>query len=223
MANLFNTYLYEPILAVLVFIYQNLSFHDLGLAIIILTILVRVVLFPIFYKSAKDQSLMQGLQPHIKKIQKDHKDNKEKQAAALMALYRQNKVNPLSGLLLIIIQLPIIIALYQVFLKGLSGVVFDNHTFLGIIDLGAKSLILVVAAALLQYVQGKLSLPPQSSDEQSKKIFQTSRMMTILGPIITLVILINLPSAISLYWAVSTIVSIGQQVYINKKIARPKT
>jgi len=222
MANLFNTYLYEPILAVLVFIYQNLSFHDLGLAIIILTILVRVVLFPIFYKSAKDQSLMQGLQPHIKKIQKNHKDNKEKQATALMALYRQNKVNPLSGLLLIIIQLPIIIALYQVFLKGLSGVVFDNHTFLGIIDLGAKSLILVVAAALLQYVQGKLSLPPQSSDEQGKKIFQTSRMMTILGPIITLVILISLPSAISLYWAVSTLVSIGQQVYINKKIARPK-
>ncbi len=77
MSDLFNIYLYQPILNVLIFLYQNFSFGDLGIAIIILTIIVRLVLFPVFYKGAKNQALMSALQPHVKKIQLDHKDNKE--------------------------------------------------------------------------------------------------------------------------------------------------
>ncbi len=104
MVTLFNTYVYQPILWLLVFIYQNLSFHDLGLAIVILTVLVRLVLLPIFYKGAKDQTIIQKIQPHVKKIQLDHKDDKEKQAKELMALYQKHHVNPFSSILFLIIR-----------------------------------------------------------------------------------------------------------------------
>ena len=112
MKTLYTTYLYQPILAVLVFIYNSVGFSDLGLSIIILTILVRIILFPIFYKSAKDQTLLQRLQPHIKKIQLDHKDNREVQAKALLSLYKEHKVNPFTGFALLLVQLPIFIVLF---------------------------------------------------------------------------------------------------------------
>ncbi|OYV73260.1 MAG: hypothetical protein B7Z74_04215 [Deltaproteobacteria bacterium 21-66-5] len=97
MSALFHTYLYTPIFAVLIFLYHNISFGDLGVAIIELTLLVRLILLPLFHKSAKDQTIMQRLQPHVRKIQVEHKDAKERQAKELMALYREHRVNPFSG------------------------------------------------------------------------------------------------------------------------------
>lgn len=211
MSQLFNTFFYEPILAVLIFIYENVAFHDLGLAIIILTVVVRIVLFPLFYKGAKDQAVMQRLQPHIKKIQLDHKDNRERQAQELLALYRQHKLNPFSGFILLIVQLPVLIALYQVFITGLTNSAFDNLNFLGLINLGEKNLGLVIFAALLQYFQTKLAMPPGGGNAAGK-------VMLWLGPILTIVILANLPSALGLYWAVSVVFSLGQQIFINKKL-----
>ena len=221
MGTLFKTYLYEPLLSVLIFIYQYLSFHDLGIAIILLTILVRVVLFPIFYKGARDQSLMSRLQPHIKKIQLDHKDDKEKQAKAMLDLYKEHRLNPFSGFFLLILQLPIFIVLFQIFTKELSNSVFVSPLFLGLIDLSKTSLVLAIAAALLQYFQGKLALPPKTNDD-SNPMQQTGRMMVVIGPVFTLLILTRLPAALGLYWAVSTLFSVGQQVYINKKLPKPK-
>lgn len=217
MSELFNTYLYEPILSFLIFIYNNLAFHDFGLAIIILTIAVRIILFPVFYKGAKDQVLMQRLQPHIKKIQLDHKDNKERQAKELLALYRKHNFNPLSGFLLLIVQLPILIAIYQVFIKGLTNSAFDNLFFLGLINLGEKNLALVIIAAALQYFQTKISLPSQKDGKSTNPFASAGKMMLWLGPGLTVVILASLPSALALYWTVSVIFSIGQQVFINKK------
>lgn len=221
MISLFNTYLYEPFLAVLIFLYDHLAFHDLGIAIVILTVLVRLVLFPLFYKGAKSQTLLQRLQPHIKKIQLDHKDNKEEQAKALMSLYRENRINPFSGFFLILVQLPIFIALFQVFTKGLKTYTFDNSAFFGLINLGEKSLVVAVIAAVLQYVQGKISLPPKTAETGKENPFaSTGKMMVIMGPVFTLFILTTLPSALGIYWAVSTVFSIVQQLYINKKLPR---
>jgi len=223
MGSLFNIYLYQPILSVLIFIYENLSFHDLGLAIIILTILVRVVLFPLFYKSAKDQSLMQRLQPKIKKIQDDHRHDKEKQTQALLALYKEHKFNPFSGIFLLLIQLPILIALYQVFLKELNQSVFTSPYFFGFINLSQKSLAMAVLAALLQYYQAKLALAPNKEGEsknQPNPMASMGKTMVYMGPIITLLILSNLPSALGFYWSISTAFSLAQQVYINKKLKK---
>ncbi|MFA6365030.1 MAG: YidC/Oxa1 family membrane protein insertase [Candidatus Paceibacterota bacterium] len=220
MSAFFHSYLYEPILSVLLFIYNNLAFHDLGIAIIFLTIVVRVVLFPIFYKSAKDQALMQHLQPHIKKIQLDHKDDKERQAKELLELYKKYKLNPFSGFLLLLIQLPIFIVLFQVFSKELSTGVFVTTSFLGLVALQSTGYFLPVFAAVAQYVQGKLSLPTTPVKNQDNPLASMGKTMVIMGPVFTFFILLRLPSALSVYWVVSTLFSIMQQLYINKRLPK---
>lgn len=219
MASFFHSFLYEPILSVLLFIYERLAFHDFGIAIILLTVLVRVVLFPIFYKSAKDQALMQRIQPHIKKIQLDHKDDKERQAKALLELYKEHKLNPFSGIFLLLLQLPVFIILFQIFSKEISTGTFPNTTLLGLIDLQAKGYILPLCAAAAQYVQGKLSLP-SSKTKSDNPLASMGKTMVVMGPLFTFFVLFNLPSALSIYWLVSTAFSIFQQMYINKRLPK---
>lgn len=219
MSELFNTFIYQPIFAALLFIYQNISFGDLGVAIIFLTLGMRLVLLPIFYKSAKDQSLMQALQPHIKKIQLDHKNNKEEQAKALLNLYREHRLNPLSGFLLLLIQLPLFFALFRIFREAAVATAFDSHYFLGLINLAEKNIFIVAVAALFQYGQSRLMMSRQANQTTSAEpMAQAGRMMIYLGPVLTIVILVNLPSALALYWATSNLFSLIQQYFINKKI-----
>lgn len=221
MAYLFHVYIYTPILAILTFLYRNISFHDLGIAITELTVLVRVVLFPLFFKSAKDQALMQRIQPHIKEIQEKHKDDKEAQAKALIALYKEHKLNPFSGFFLLLLQLPVLFAVYQIFERGLSADIFDNRSFLGLIDLGERSVVIAVLAALFQFIQMKLMTPATKKDRGGAAA--VNKTMAIVGPAFTFLILLNLPSALGFFWVISTLFSIGQQLYINKQLsADPK-
>ena len=228
MSFLFNEFLYRPLLNALVFLYNTAAFHDLGIAIVLLTILVRAVLFPLFYKSFKNQALLQRLQPEVKRIQHDHKHNREKQAKALLELYQTHKVNPFSSFLLLFVQLPVLIALYQVFSKGIAAVngadlypfltapeVFQP-TLLGLINLTKRSILIVGFAAAVQYAQGKISLPKRTTGEG--KAERMSRQMVVMGPAFTLLFLSPLPAAIGLYWLVTSLFSLVQQVYINRSL-----
>ncbi|MEI6479546.1 MAG: YidC/Oxa1 family membrane protein insertase [bacterium] len=220
MSALFHTYLYLPTVAALSFIYNTIAFHDLGFAIIFLTIFVRVVLFPVFYKGAKDQALMQRIQPHIKKIQLDHKDDKERQAQEMLSLYKKYKLNPFSGILLLILQLPVFIVLFQVFSKELSTGIFATTTFLGLIDLGTKGYLMPIVAGIAQYIQTKLMMGAQKDTTSDNPMAGMAKTMSVIGPAFTLLILINLPTALSVYWTVSGIFSIFQQMYINKRLPK---
>jgi len=229
MGSFFNTILYQPLFNALVFLYNTIAFQDLGVAIVMLTVVVRVILYPLFYKSFHNQTLMQKIQPHIQKIQHDHKGDREKQAQALMELYRHHNVNPFSSFFLILIQLPILITLYRLFLNGISPESFGNlysfiigptelnHSFLGLIDLQNKSIVIVVLAAALQYFQGRMSLPKATKGDSSPTS-KVSRSMVIIGPILTVGILATLPSAIGIYWFASSAFSIAQQAIINKQL-----
>lgn len=147
MIFLYNTIIYNPLLNALVFFYQTIAFHDLGVAIIILTICIRLLLFPLFQKSTRYQIVMQALQPKIKKIQEDFKHDKKKQSEAMMEAYKEYGMNPFSGFLFLLVQLPILIALYHIFLNIFSPEVFQNVysfiippatlnvTFLGLLNL----------------------------------------------------------------------------------------
>src|SRR3989338_7917009 len=117
---IFNELLHRPLVNLLAFLYEHPAFRDFGVAIIMLTVIIRLVLFPLFHKTAQHQRINQKLQPHIKKIQETHKDNREAQTKAMMALYSEHNINPLTPILLLIVQLPILIALYQVFRDGFS-------------------------------------------------------------------------------------------------------
>src|SRR3989344_3690094 len=112
---IYDALIHDPLLGVLIFFYNTIALEDLGLAIIFLTVLIRLVLYPLFHKGLRHQAVMQNLQPKIKKIQDDHKNNKDKQMEAMFALYKEHNFNPFSGLFIIFAQLPVLIALYKIF------------------------------------------------------------------------------------------------------------
>ncbi len=214
--NLFNTLLYQPLLSLLKFIYCNLAFYNLGLAIIILTVLIRVILLPFFYKGAKNQIILQKLMPYIKQIQKKYKDQRQKQAELLIKLYRRYKINPFSGFFLLIIQLPILIALYRVFLNLNEISELENFIFLGM-NLIKPSFPLAIVAGFLQYFQTYLTLP-KSFESTKKNQEVSSKAVAYIFPVITVAILVKLPSAIGIYWIVTILFSILQQTYLNHKL-----
>ena len=119
--DFFRTILYQPLLNGLVLLYEYVAFEDLGVAIILLTVMVRIILFPLFHKTAKHQKIAQKIQPEVKKIQTKHKNNREAQTKALMALYQEHNVNPLTPIFLLVLQLPILFALYRLFINGFNG------------------------------------------------------------------------------------------------------
>jgi len=226
---LFHEFIFRPLFNILVFLYNTVAFKDLGVAIILLTIVIRFILFPLFYKSFKNQSIIQRLQPKIKKIQHDHKENKEEQAKKIMQLYKEHKINPFSGILLLLVQLPVLIALYRVFLADIGAIATENlyafikapgiinNTFLHLINLTERDMIIVALAVVAQYIQGKMALGRQVGNSEGAA-GKMGRQMVFLGPILTLVILPQLPAAVGLYWLTSAIFSIAQQEVINKSI-----
>src|SRR3989344_1352353 len=114
-SSIWNTLLYEPLLNALAFLVSVVPGGDVGIAVIILTILVKIALFPLSQRSIRSQAAMNLLAPELKKI-KDSGASKEEQARLTFELYKKNKTNPFSGCLLVLIQIPIIFALYYVFL-----------------------------------------------------------------------------------------------------------
>lgn len=227
--SLFNTILTQPLFNILVFFYNSIALGDFGLAIILLTILIRLILWPLSQKSIRAQKDLQEIQPKIKEIQNKHKDNKEEQTKALLELYKTNKVNPFGGCLPILIQLPILIALYSVFLNGLKPEYLSNlysiisspgaidSIFIGLIDLSVRSIPLAVLAGILQFFQAKMILPKMKSSKKGGDIAQMISKQTLYFlPVITVVISFNLPAGLPLYWATTTLFTILQQLVIMK-------
>lgn len=227
-SNLFNELLSRPLLNLLVLLYENITFFDLGLAIIVLTIIIRIVLFPLFHKIAYHQRLTQKIQPKIKEIQKKYKKDREKQTKAIMALYGEHKINPLTPFLLIILQLPVLLALFWVFREGFSEEALVglysfvpqpeviNNTLLGLIDLNERSMIIVVVAAAAQFIQGKLAAAPKEGADP--KMANIAKQMVVIGPVMAFVVLLFMPAAIGLYWLTSTTFSIFQQIFLDKRL-----
>jgi len=228
MSFLFNAILYRPIFNALVLVYNHLSFGSWGLAVIVITVIIRIILFPFFHKSSRNQAVMQKIQPQIKDITDRHKNNKEEQVKQIMALYKKYRVNPFSSFGLLFLQLPVLIALYLVFLRGLtpdnlsllyplvSAPASIHFVFLGLINLKESSIIVVVVAAALQYLQARLTLPKSAAGSSSAE--RLGRQMAYIGPVITFLVLINLPSVIGLYWITTSAFSIFQQLIINRSL-----
>src|SRR3989339_1181250 len=150
MSFLFNEVVYKPIYNFLIFTYNVIPLHDFGIAIIVVTLVLKFLLIPLSKKQIQSQKKMQEMQPKIKEIQKKYKDDKEKQSRALMEFFKMNKTNPFSGCLPTIFQLIFLIAIYQVLFNiSKAGLLVDpkelysfvsnpgqiNQYFLGIIDL----------------------------------------------------------------------------------------
>jgi YidC/Oxa1 family membrane protein insertase len=229
----FHIILYQPLFNCLVFLYNYLPGGDFGIAIIVLTIIIRFILYPTSVKAVKSQKGLQKIQPKIAELQKKYKDDKERQAKEMFALYKKEKINPFSGLLLALIQLPILIALYKVFWDGLDPKTLEslysfinnpgqiNPLFLGIINLSKANIVLALIAGLTQYFQTKMLLPKKKVKTKIDPGIDVAQVMqkqmVYFFPVLTVIILFNLPSALGLYWATSGIFSIIQQYFTFKK------
>jgi YidC/Oxa1 family membrane protein insertase len=232
LGDIFNLILYQPVFNALIFLYNYISFQDMGLAIIILTMLIRFLLYPTSKKAIVSQKKMADLQSKIKKIQEKYKKDREKQAKALLELYKKEKFNPFSGILPLFFQLPILIALYLVFWRGLTepeqlatnlysfiphpGVL--NLSFLGLINLVNPNIFLALIAGVSQYWQAKMLTLKQEKKKEDKikfaEIFQ--KQILYFFPFFTFIILLQFPSAIAIYWITSNLFTIGQQYFLLK-------
>ena len=237
--DIYNLILYQPLFNVLILFYQYLPGKDFGAAVILLTVLIRLVLYPLMTKSIKSQKALAELQPKIQEIQQKFKNDKQGQAKEIMALYRKEKINPLSGFLPLLIQLPILFALYQVFWKGFQVGEMErlysfvprletiDPTFFGILNLAQPSIILAVLAGIAQFFQTRIMMPRAQKIKDGDKMGQFSNMMQkqmlYFFPIFTVFILFKLPSAIGLYWVATSLFSIGQQYLIMKKNGETKS
>ena len=234
---LFNTFFYHPLFNGLIFLYNIIPGHDFGVSIIILTILIRLIIWPLTNKGIKNQRALNKIQPQIEEIKRKFKNNKEEQAKALMARYSENKISPFSGLLPIIIQIPIIIALWQVFLNSanldlsplysfISAPTSIQLVFLGLVDLSQRSVVLAIISGVLQYFQTKMIMPSSSTKASEGALSKGSdfgqimaKQMLYLGPVLSIVIFWSLPAALPLYWIVVSLLTILQQ-YLNQNNGR---
>jgi len=237
--NFFYIILYQPLFNGLVFLYNYVPGHDFGIAIILLTVIIRIILYPVSVKAINSQRGLQKLQPKMQEIQNKYKNDKEKQAKEILDLYKKEKINPFSGLLLALIQVPILIALYQVFWSGLNpkelAVLYSfvlnpgqiNPLFLHIINLAKPNMVFAILAGVTQYFQTKMLLPQNSTSavgkNKSADMSQAmQKQMVYFMPVFTVMILFNLPSALGLYWTISGLFSIIQQYLIFKKHDKPE-
>lgn len=237
MGNIFHVVLFQPIFNLLVFLYNVIPGADIGFAIIVLTILIKLLLWPLMSTSLKSQKMLQELQPKLDELKELHKDNKEALSKSMMELYQKEKVNPLSSCLPILIQLPILIALYQVLFHGFDTASLDqlysfvqnpghiNTIFLGIVDLSKPNLILAVLSGILQFGQTRMMItkkpPKQVAKTEGAKdesmLASMNKSMLYFMPIVTVVIGASLPGGLTLYWVVVNAVSILQQTYVFSK------
>jgi YidC/Oxa1 family membrane protein insertase len=238
---MFHTFFYEPIYNLIVLVLTFVPLHDIGAAIVIVTLIVKILLLPLNISALRTQYMMKKIDPEMKKIKELQKTDPQKASKEMIALYRDNKVNPFSSLFVMIIQIPVFFALYFVFSKGLfsdpkslySFVVFPEHLHniaFGIFDVTHKNIVIAIFAGLSSYFLARrqtqtMIIPKKDSkDESFQDQFMKSMRMQILYvlPIIITFSAAVLPSALALYWFVSNTISYFLDVYMKKKLAHLK-
>ncbi len=248
-------------------IYGLIPGSDFGVALIILTIIIRILLWPLVKKQLHQVKAMRKLQPELVKIKKASKGNRQLESMQMMELYKKHGVNPFRSIGILLIQLPIFIALYQViqiftihkdqvakytydFIQGIGPIAdIVNHPELfkeklfGVVDLTAHALggpnginiflvSLAILAAITQYIMSKQTMPQQESKKRLRDIMSEAAdgkkadqgemnaivmgKMTKILPFFMLFIMLNLPGALALYYAISNLVAVLQQHYILK-------
>lgn len=241
--NFFNAILYRPLYNAFIGFIGTFPWIDAGIVVILFTLVVKLILFPLSQKSVRSQIEMKKIQPAIDEIKLKYKDNKQEQALKTMNLYKERGINPFSGVILTLIQLPILIALYMVFYKGGLNVVHPemlysfikvpphiNTMFLGLFDITQKNLILAVIVAIGQFFQIKFTMPATPKSESAKKdgSFQNelaksmSTQMKYVMPLMMLFIASRFASLVSLYLITSSIFAVGQELYMRKKLVNEK-
>lgn len=226
--SIFNEIFFKPLFNLTVFLYNILPGNDFGLAIVVLTLIIKLVFFPLTSKSIRSQKKLSELNPKIQQIKEKYKNDPKAQSEATLALYRENGVNPIAGCLPLLIQIPILFGLYQAFIAGLKpeslnflygfvenpGVI--NKMSFGFIDMASNMPILAIIAGGLQFIQARKSAGQNQGSGSMKEMKALNAQMLYFFPIMVIVIGWNLPAGLVIYWLATTLFSIAEQVYVQK-------
>lgn len=228
--KLWETLLIKPIYNVLIFVTTSTPGKSLGLGIILLTLLIRLVLLIPSQRALESQKKLSNIQPKIKEIQDKYPNDKAAQSQEIMELWKKHKVNPFGACLPMIIQLPILIALYAVVRDGLLmsstrllylplasvNISEISTNFLGILPLDKPNItVLPVLLVVMQFIQIKLSMAKKAKMPEGTPD-PTAAMLYVLPAMIG-VMSITFPAGIALYWGISTLFGIFQQLVVNRE------
>ena len=236
---MFNTLIVNPLLNLLMAIYGMLPGHDFGVAVIIMTLILRFAMWPLTAKQLRSQKKLQALQPEIAKLRLEAGGDKAKENQLLMELYKEKEINPFSSCLPLLLQFPFLIALFFVlkkaslpfdqisgllygpvknipYIEGLiSGAIKYDPMLLRVIPMDTASKVLAVIAGITQYIQVKM-IAPKNVDPNDQQAKMTSTMNYIF-PAMTAFIAWSLPAALPLYWITGNGVAIFQQWLIMRE------
>ncbi len=238
----FHAVIYNPLYNGLVFLVGIVPSHDMGIAVVIMTIIVRIIVFPLSRRAIDAQLAMKKLTPEIDKLKIKYKDNKEEQNRAMFALYKERDVHPFASFGLILVQFPVLIALYWVFYRGGfptidPGLLYSfvhvppsvNMEFLGIVNMQGRSVILALLAAGTQFIYTRLSMGPREKVLESTPVeaslsgdmaesFDIQARYVL--PVMIGIIGFSVAAAAPLYWATSNTFMIIQE-YVAGRRFRP--
>lgn len=241
--SLYQHVVFIPIYNTLIFLMDIIPWGDAGIAVILVTIIVRLILFPLSKKAVVTQLRMKEVEPELNELKTKYKDDKQLQARKVMEIYKEKGINPLSSIFLLFIQLPIIIGLYNVFQAGLptvnTAILYSfvqpptvNLFFLGILDVSKFSWAMTLIAAFSQFVQIHFSsaskVTPLVKGEKPTFQQELGRSMAFQMKFIFPVVLcfmafkLHLSTAVTLYWTVTNLFTLGQELVIRRQIKTPK-
>lgn len=235
---MFHELFYRPIYNSLILILDMLPSHNIAIAVVLLTVIIKLILLPLSHKMFVTQIIQRKIQPIITKIQEEYKDNRQMLGVKLLEVYKEYKLNPFSSILLMLIQIPIVFALYFVFANGGLPIINQSELYSFIpyiqninsvlfgIDFTKANIVVGLTASLSQYVQIRLSLQnmnkiedkPMSElkpEEMMQK--QISFMMKYFLPIVIFIACLKVSAAVALYWIVSSVFMIIQEIYFRNK------
>jgi YidC/Oxa1 family membrane protein insertase len=240
MSFIWHTFFFDPIYNSLIFFVDVVRGGDVGIAIILTVLLVKIILLPVSLKAARTQLLMNEMEPKMREIKEKFKENREEQARRTLELFQTYKVNPFSSIFLLFLQIPIVIALYLAVYRGGGVALPEVNTallysfiptpetvsmfFLGMMNIAEKSLVLALLAGVTQYIHTNLSMPklaPRDPNAEAsfKDDFNRSLQlqMRYVMPIIIVVAAYTISAAIALYFTVSNLASIAQEYVVRHK------
>lgn len=240
MKAIFNIILHKPLFNLLIALILFIPGNNLGLAIVLLTLIVKFLLAPFSYKALVSQIKNNRIQPFVEKIKKDHPDNKQLQSQKQLELYQKLKVNPFSGCLPTVIQIVVVLSLYALLKDGFSfqeGLVYPflhfpetiQMGFLGIRDISSSNIVLAILAGVFQYIQVWLSPVFKKDDKMSLKDMSNLGPMDMMQkqmgifvkfvmPGMVIIFGLMFPATLVLYWITNTLFTIGQEIVIKSRL-----
>lgn len=203
--------------SVLSFLYDltvSIGIPSYAIAIILLTLLIKIVTYPLTRKQMHSMRKMQEIQPQVAEIQKKHKNNPEKANKEVMELYKQNDANPLSGCLPLLIQMPILIALFQALQTYQYQDLGSSLFWITHLKDPDPIYVIPIIVAVTTYFQTKLTTPPSVAGNQSNS---TQKVMLYMMPLFIGYISMKFPAGLGLYWIFFSLFGTLQQMYINRQ------